>query len=78
MLNKEKTNEVERAQNIVRELFSKVILMGGTITGEHGIGITKAPYIEMELSRPTLELMARLKKAFDPNNILNPGKMSLP
>ena len=44
---------------------------------DNGIGITKAPYMELEISRPTLDLMARLKRAFDPNNILNPGKMLL-
>ncbi|MBU2498078.1 MAG: FAD-binding protein, partial [Proteobacteria bacterium] len=58
--------EVKSADAAVRELFRKVIDMRGTISGEHGVGITKAPYVEMELSRPVLALMARLKKAFDP------------
>ncbi|MFH1122688.1 MAG: FAD-linked oxidase C-terminal domain-containing protein [Pseudomonadota bacterium] len=49
--------------------------MNGTISGEHGVGITKAPYLEMEVSRPALELMVRLKRAFDPKGILNPGKI---
>jgi glycolate oxidase len=49
--------------------------MGGTISGEHGIGITKAQSMKIEFSRPALELMSRLKRAFDPNNILNPGKI---
>ncbi|MBN2062789.1 MAG: FAD-binding protein [Deltaproteobacteria bacterium] len=77
MLNKENPDEMNRAQKVIRELFLKVVEMGGTITGEHGVGITKAPYMELELSRPALDLMVRLKKAFDPNGILNPGKMSL-
>ena len=67
--------EVKSADSAVRALFKKVIDMRGTISGEHGVGITKAPYVEMELSRPVLALMARLKKAFDPNGILNPGKI---
>jgi FAD/FMN-containing dehydrogenase len=67
--------EVENAHAAVKDLFGKVIEMGGTISGEHGIGITKAPYMEMEISGPALELMRRLKKAFDPNGILNPGKI---
>jgi glycolate dehydrogenase FAD-linked subunit len=67
--------QLERAQAAVRELFTKVIEMKGTLSGEHGVGITKAPFIEMELSRPVLELMVRLKKAFDPNGVLNPGKI---
>jgi len=66
---------MEKVQAAVRELFTKVIEMKGTLSGEHGVGVTKAPFIEMEISRPVLELMARLKKAFDPNGILNPGKI---
>jgi glycolate oxidase len=65
----------EKAQAAVKEIFTKVIDMKGTLSGEHGVGVTKAPFIEMELSRPVLELMVRLKKAFDPNGILNPGKI---
>jgi glycolate oxidase len=75
MLDKNLPNEVENAQAATKELFRKVIEMGGTISGEHGIGITKAPYLEMEISKPALELMSRLKKAFDPRGILNPGKI---
>ena len=77
MLDKGIPREVENAYAAVKELFRKVIEMGGTISGEHGIGITKAPYLEMEISLPALELMSRLKKAFDPKGILNPGKIFL-
>ena len=75
LLDPENQEEVEKAGKIVKGLFEKVIELGGTITGEHGVGITKAPYMEVEFSRPSLELMARLKAAFDPNGILNPGKI---
>ncbi|UCB47754.1 MAG: FAD-binding protein [Deltaproteobacteria bacterium] len=75
MLDKSLPEEVENANAAVKDLFRKVIEMGGTISGEHGIGVTKAPYMEMEISRPALELMWRLKKAFDPKGILNPGKI---
>ena len=75
MLDKSVPKEVENANAAVKDLFRKVIEMDGTISGEHGIGITKAPYMEMEISGPALELMSRLKKAFDPNGILNPGKI---
>jgi glycolate oxidase len=75
MLDKSVPKEVENATGAVKDLFGKVIEMGGTISGEHGIGITKAPYMEMEISGPALELMSRLKKAFDPKGILNPGKI---
>ena len=67
--------EFEKAQAAVKEVFTKVIEMRGTLSGEHGVGVTKAPFIEMEISRPVLELMVRLKKAFDPKGILNPGKI---
>jgi glycolate oxidase len=75
MLDKSVPKEVENATAAVKDLFRKVIEMDGTLSGEHGIGITKAPYMEMEISGPALELMSRLKKAFDPNGILNPGKI---
>jgi len=75
MLDKENHLELQNARLLVKELFEKVIKMGGTITGEHGIGITKAPYLEMEIPRAGLELMERIKKAFDPQGILNPGKI---
>jgi glycolate oxidase len=75
MFDKNVPEEAEAVDKIVRELFAKVIDMDGTISGEHGIGLSKAPYLEMEISRPTIELMARLKRAFDPKGILNPGKI---
>jgi len=77
MMDKEDLKEVAKGDKVVRELFKRVIYLGGTITGEHGVGLTKAPYMEMEFSRPALDLMLRLKKAFDPNGILNPGKILL-
>jgi glycolate oxidase len=75
MLDKNNAQELDNAHALVKALFERVIRMGGTITGEHGIGITKAPYLEMEISRAGLELMSRIKKAFDPKGILNPGKI---
>jgi glycolate oxidase len=75
MLDKNNTEEVTNGEAVLRELFGWVISVGGTLSGEHGIGITKAPYVEMEISRPAILLMSRLKKTFDPNGILNPGKI---
>jgi glycolate oxidase len=69
--------ERNRTDAVVRNLFMKVLHLGGTISGEHGIGLTKAPYMEMEIARPAIDLMIRLKKAFDPEGILNPGKIFL-
>jgi glycolate oxidase len=67
--------EAARVEPAVRTLFMKVLEIGGTLSGEHGVGITKAPYVGMEISSPSLQLMARIKKAFDPKGILNPGKI---
>ncbi len=75
MLDKGKPEEAERAGKAVKELFREVLEMKGTLSGEHGIGITKAPYLGMEVSASALDLMWRVKKAFDPNGILNPGKI---
>ncbi len=75
MYDKKRPKDVDNVDRAVREIFEKVIEMGGTISGEHGVGITKAPYFGMEISQPAIELMVRLKKAFDPRGILNPGKI---
>jgi glycolate oxidase len=75
MLDKRNPEELKKADRAVRELFQKVLEMKGTLSGEHGIGITKAPYLGMEISHQARELMIRVKKAFDPNGILNPGKI---
>jgi glycolate oxidase len=64
-----------RARVAERELFEQVVALEGSISGEHGIGFAKAPYLSIELSPDVIALMKRLKTAFDPNGILNPGKM---
>jgi len=75
LLDPEDPEEKANTERTVLELFREVIRMGGTLSGEHGVGITKAPYLGLELSEPAINLMRRLKHAFDPNNILNPGKI---
>ncbi|MGB9294513.1 MAG: FAD-linked oxidase C-terminal domain-containing protein, partial [Desulfobaccales bacterium] len=59
----------------VEDIFHLVRELRGTLSGEHGIGLTKAPYLGMELSHAAIALEQRLKRAFDPNDIMNPGKI---
>ena len=66
---------IARARECVSETFRLSVALGGTISGEHGIGYVKAPYLDYAIDRPTLEVMKGIKKVFDPNGILNPGKM---
>ncbi len=66
---------VKRARAAIKETFALSVALGGTISGEHGIGYVKAPYMDLAVSGATLEVMKQLKRALDPLNILNPGKM---
>jgi glycolate oxidase len=59
----------------VEDIFRAVRDLNGTLSGEHGIGLTKAPYLGMELSEAAMALQRRLKATFDPHNIMNPGKI---
>jgi glycolate oxidase len=68
-------DEMRRAAAAERELFEGVVALEGSISGEHGIGFSKAPFLGLELSPETIALMQRVKLAFDPNQILNPGKL---
>ncbi len=72
-------NEEEklRAEKAAEELFQLAIGLGGTLTGEHGIGLAKAPFMPLEHSPVAMRVMRGVKQFFDPNNILNPGKMGL-
>lgn len=75
MLDRRDKEALEKAESAIKELFSQTIALGGTISGEHGVGITKSPYIGMEIGSQELALMKRIKAVFDPNGILNPGKI---
>jgi glycolate oxidase len=67
--------EREAVQLAVEDIFRVVRELNGTLSGEHGIGLTKAPYLGMELSEAAMALQRRIKRAFDPHNIMNPGKI---
>ena len=66
-------DEAERIEKAMDELFETTIAMGGTLSGEHGIGIAKNKWISMQFNQAAMEIMRGIKKVFDPNNILNPG-----
>ncbi len=65
----------ERVEQVSGEIYRLTLSLGGTITGEHGIGATRRPYLLWVLGERQVELMRRIKAAFDPQNILNPGKI---
>lgn len=73
----EDENKLKLGHKAVDELFDLVLKLNGTLSGEHGIGISKAPYMNLAFSKEELNLMKNIKKAFDPNNILNPFKMGI-
>jgi len=75
MLDKSNAEDAEKAYRAVEALFEYTVELGGTISGEHGIGTAKAPFITKEIGPEELALMKRIKHLFDPNNILNPGKI---
>ncbi len=69
--------DTPKAEAAVKEVFASTLRLGGSITGEHGIGLSKAPYLPMELGPEAIGAMRRIKQALDPNDILNPGKIFL-
>jgi len=68
------TQQEQAAKNCLNEVFDLVLKLGGTLSGEHGVGIAKRDYVSQEIDATTLSLMQKIKQQFDPNNILNPGK----
>ena len=75
MVNPADLDEMARAAAAERELFEGVVALEGSISGEHGIGFSKAPFLGSRAVPDAVALMRRIKHAFDPNGILNPGKL---
>ena len=75
LINPDDADEVTRAERCLDEIFDLVIKLRGTLSGEHGVGSEKRAFVSKEIDCVTLDLMRNIKKLFDPNNILNPGKL---
>ena len=75
MVDRNNTEQYKKAVKVTEDIFRATLELGGTISGEHGVGLTKKEYISMEIHSDELELMKKIKTVFDPKNILNPGKI---
>ncbi len=75
LINPDDLEQVERAEKCLDQIFDLVIRLRGTLSGEHGIGSEKRAFVTKEIDNATLNLMKHIKQLFDPNNILNPGKL---
>lgn len=75
MYNESNAEETKRAVEALRELMQKVVELGGAISGEHGVGLAKTPFVRMQFNDAEWRTMKSIKQAMDPNGILNPGKI---
>ncbi|MDQ0337408.1 glycolate oxidase [Caldalkalibacillus uzonensis] len=75
LTDKRNKEEMKRVEDAIGEIFEAALALGGTLSGEHGIGTLKAPYLKRELGETGVIMMKKIKEAWDPNHILNPGKI---
>ena len=75
MFHRDSADERRRAKGAVNDLMQKVVQLGGTISGEHGIGLAKTPFMKYARNEAEMAAMQAIKRALDPNGILNPGKL---
>jgi glycolate oxidase len=68
-------DEMHRVEIAMREIFGHALSLGGTITGEHGVGLAKKAFLKGQLGEASYELLRRIKRTLDPGNLLNPGKI---
>ena len=78
MYNRDNPEDCKKAEKAIHEVMKKVVDLGGAITGEHGIGIAKSPFLSLQHSPAEISAMKAVKKALDPNNILAPGQIFEP
>lgn len=77
MINGLDPDEVARTEKAVEEVFNLALEYGGSITGEHGVGITKAKFMKKQFKPQEMDIMRKIKKVFDPQDLINPGKMDI-
>jgi glycolate oxidase len=75
LTNEKNVAEMARVEKAMEEIFDQAVRLGGTITGEHGVGLAKKAFLRQAIGDASLGLMRQLKRTLDPNNILNPGKI---
>ena len=75
LTDKRDTHEWERVEAAIEAIFDEALALGGTLSGEHGTGLAKAKFLARETGQGAILLSRAVKRALDPNNILNPGKV---
>ena len=75
MIDPEDIREVSESEIVLNKIFEYVISIKGTLSGEHGIGLSKKNYLNLQFTQKEIELFRRIKEVFDPDNLLNPGKI---
>jgi len=75
MVNPDDNNEMKRANIALKKIFEYIVKCGGSISGEHGIGLSKKDFMSFQFNNTELNILKNIKKAFDPENLLNPGKI---
>jgi glycolate oxidase len=75
LFDKRQPEQWQKVEQMVAEIFEASLAVGGTLSGEHGVGVLKRPYLERALGPVSIDIQRRIKQALDPQNILNPGKM---
>jgi glycolate oxidase len=75
LTNEKDEEQMHRVEEAMKEIFAKAVELGGTITGEHGVGVAKKAFLPGAVGELNVEVMRRMKRSFDPGGILNPGKI---
>jgi glycolate oxidase len=75
LYDEQKPGELERAVHANDDLLAACIALGGSVTGEHGVGVDKSQKLSLQYAEADLNFMYRLRRAFDPDGIMNPGKL---